>query len=207
MPAEFIYITNPAKIGPFLEKVRTAGRPDKVSQKTIESLGFKSTNDRPLLSILKGLGLVDGSGVPTPRWSAFRSNSKAALADGIREHYASLFALYPDAYQKDTEALHSFFSSNTSVSATTLSFIISTFKRLCSLADFTQSSDAIVITSPAAAGHVGASAVIAQSQPMVSAGPGLTVNINVQLTLPENADAKTFEEFFKAMRTHLLNEK
>ena len=193
MPAEFIYITNPAKIGPFLEKVRSGGRPDKVTQKTIESLGFKSTNDRPLLSILKGLGLIDGSCVPTPRWSAFRSNSKAALADGIREHYASLFALYPDAYQKDTEALHSFFSSNTSVSATTLNFIMSTFKRLCSLADFTQNSEAIALTSPAAAGHIGAPAVIAHSQPVVSAGPGLTVNINVQLTLPENADAKTFK--------------
>jgi len=207
MAAEFIYITNPAKIGPFVEKIRAAGKPDKVNLKTIQSLGFKSNNDRPLLPIIKGLGLVDGSGVPTARWSTFRSNHKAALAEGIREHYAKLFALYPDAYQKDTEALHSFFSSHTSVSATTLKFVISTFKALCSLADFSQGPASIAITSPAAAGQIGAPAVIAHSQPVVSAGPGLTVNINVQLTLPENADATTFEEFFKAMRKHLLDEK
>ena len=86
MAAEFIYITNPAKIRPFLEKIRAAGKPEKVTLKTIESLGFKSINDRALLPIIKALGLVDGSGVPTARWGAFRSNYKAALAAGIREH-------------------------------------------------------------------------------------------------------------------------
>jgi hypothetical protein len=207
MAAEFIYITNPAKIRPFLDKIRAAGKPEKVTLKTIESLGFKSNNDRALLPIIKAVGLVDGSGVPTPRWSAFRSNPKPALAAGIREHYAKLFALYPDAFQKDTEALNSFFSSHTSVSAGTLKFIISTFKTLCSLADFSSESASVEIAAPAAIANAGAPAVVAHSRPIVSAGPGMTVNINVQLTLPENADAKTFDEFFKAMREHLLNEK
>jgi hypothetical protein len=207
MAAEFIYITNPAKIRPFLDKIRAAGKPEKVTLKTIESLGFKSINDRPLLPIIKALGLVDGSGVPTARWSAFRSNHRTTLAAGIREHYAKLFALYPDAYQKDTEALNSFFSSHTSVAAGTLKFIITTFKTLCSLADFSDESTSSAVTSPPVTAQVGAPAIVAHSQPIVSASPGLTVNINVQLTLPENADATTFEQFFKAMRQHLLNEK
>ncbi|SRR6266403_3498543 len=206
MAAEFVYITNPAKIPLFLDKIRTAGKPDKVTLQTIRSLGFKSVNDRPLLPIIKAMGLVDGSGVPTARWSAFRSKPKEALAAGVKEHYAKLFALYPDAYQKDNEALNSFFSSHTSVSAATLKFIISTFKNLCSQADFTGQSASFEVTSPALTAQIGAPAVVAHSQPIVSAGPGLTVNINVQLTLPENADAKTFEQFFKAMRQHLLNE-
>src|SRR5437667_8276492 len=173
MPAEFIYMTNPAKIRPFLEKIRAAGKPDKVTLKTIQSLGFKSNNDRALLPIIKALGLVDGSGVPSARWSAFRSNHKAALAAGIREHYAKLFALYPDAYQKDTEALNSFFSSHTSVAAGTLKFIISTFKTLCSQADFTDSSAFTEFTPPIPA--PGTPAVVAHSTPIVSTGPGLTV--------------------------------
>src|SRR6266403_3086074 len=140
MAAEFVYITNPAKIPLFLDKIRTAGKPNKVTLQTIQSLGFKSVNDRPLLPIVKAMGLVDGSGVPTERWAAFRSKPKPALAAGVREHYAKLFALYPDAHQKDTEALNSFFSSHTSVSAGTPKFIISTFKTLCSLADFSDES-------------------------------------------------------------------
>src|SRR5947207_4396833 len=177
MAAEFVYTPNPAKIRPFLEKIRGAGKPDKVTLKTIQSLGFKSNNDRALLPIIKALGLVDGSGVPTARWSAFRSNPKAAVAAGIREHYAKLFALYPDAYQKDTEALNSFFSSHTSVSAGTLKFIISTFKTLCSHADFSEQSASVAVIPPVLAAHIGAPAIVAHSQPIVSAGPGLTVNI------------------------------
>lgn len=208
MAAEFIYTPNPAKIRPFLEKIRGAGKPDKVTLKTIQSLGFKSNNDRGLLPVIKALGLVDGSGVPTTRWSEFRSDSKGALAAGIREHYAKLFALYPDAFQKDTEALNSFFSSHTSVSTGTLKFIISTFKTLCSLADFAAESVSVApMPLPSAAGTVGTPAVVTHSKAIVSADPGVTVNINVQLTLPENADAKAFDDFFKAMRTHLLNGK
>ncbi len=207
MSAEFVYTTNPAKIRPFIDKIRAAGKPEKVTLKTLESLGFKSNNDRALLPIIKALGLVDGSGTPTARWSAFRSNHKAALAAGIREHYAKLFTLYPDAYQKDTEALNSFFSSHTSVAAGTLKFIISTFKTLCSLADFGEESLAIEATSPAPAqGQIGIPSIVAWKEPFIGASGGVTININVQLTLPENADAKTFDQFFKAMREHLLNE-
>jgi Family of unknown function (DUF5343) len=204
MAAEFVYISNPARIAPFLERIRAAGTPQKVTFKVIESLGFKSTNDRPLLTIVKALGLIDGSGVPTSRWSAFRSKPKAAIAAGIREHYAKLFSLYPDAYQKDNEALHNFFSSHTSVSANTLKFIVATFKTLCSVADF---GEAIPASSLPATEAVGTPAAVAHSQPLVTSTPGWTVNINVQLTLPENADAKTFDDFFKAMKKNLLDEK
>jgi hypothetical protein len=205
MAAEFIYTTTPSKIPPFFEKLRAAGKPEKVTLKTIESLGFKSTNDRALLPILKGLGFVDGSGTPTQRWAAFRSNHKVALAEGIREHYAKLFSLYPDAYQKDNEALHSFFSSHTSVGEVALKYMIGTFKTLCSLSAFDQQPSA---ASPiAATTALGTPAAVAHSQPVVTSTPGWTVNINVQLTLPENADSKTFDEFFKAMKKSLLDEK
>ncbi len=35
-------------------------------------------------------------------------------------------------------------------------------------------------------------------------GSGLTVNINIALTLPETNDEKVYAAFFKAMRDHLL---
>jgi hypothetical protein len=175
-----------------------------VTLNTIKSLGFKSTNDRALLPILKGLGFVDGSGGPTERRATFRSNHKVALADGIREHYAKLFLLYPDAYQKDNEALHSFFSSNTSVGEGALKYVIGTFRTLCSLAAFDQPSVASPIPATPA---LGTPAAIVHTQPVLTSGPGWTVNINVQLTLPENADSKTFDDFFKAMKKNLLDEK
>jgi len=203
--AEFVYTPQPSSIPKFLTTIRGSGVPDKVTLKTIESFGFKSKNDRNLLPILKGLGLVDNSGVPTDRWRAFRSKQTGgvALADGIRGHYSRLFALYPDAYQKDTEALHSFFSSHTNLSDNTLKLVIATFRALCALADFEAES----VTSPVPAQGTSPRGEVGVATAVVTANPGYTININIQLTLPENADTKTFEEFFKAMRKNLLDEK
>jgi len=127
------------------------------------------------------------------------------MAEGIREHYAKLFSLYPDAYQKDNEALRSFFSSHTSVGAGALNYMVGTFKTLCSLAAFDQQPTAPSSMAPTTG--LGTPAAIVHTQPVVTSGPGWTVNINVQLTLPENADSKTFDEFFKAMKKNLLDEK
>jgi hypothetical protein len=37
-------------------------------------------------------------------------------------------------------------------------------------------------------------------------GGGVTININVQLTLPETKDEKVFDAFFSAMRRHLIDD-
>lgn len=207
MASDFIYTAQPANIVPFLEKIRGAGVPEKITLKTIESFGFKTKNDRRLLPILKGLGLVNTSGVPTARWNQFRSKQTGgvALAQGVREHYASLFALYPDAHQKDSEALHSFFSSHTKVGEATLKLIVATFKAVCSRADFEK--DAITDVDPVATSDLGSG--VAASVPIrviPARSSGLMVNLNIELTLPENSDAKTFDEFFKSMRKHLLED-
>ncbi len=201
--AEYTYSAQPANVGPFLDKVRSMGRPDKLTIKVIESLSFKSKNDRALLAVMKAVGLVDQSGVPTPRWNQFRSKQDggAALAAGIREHYSALFALYPDAYQKDNEALHSFFSSNTSVGEGALKHMINTFKALCSKADF--QGDLPMPDQFTPPGQD--TPVVAGAQFRSGIAP-YTVNVNIQLTLPENSDEKTFNEFFKSMKKHLLSD-
>jgi hypothetical protein len=37
-------------------------------------------------------------------------------------------------------------------------------------------------------------------------GAGLTINVNVQLTLPETTDGSVYEKLFAATREHLLDE-
>ena len=110
----YVYTTNPAKVKQFLETIQTAGVPDKITIKTLESLGFKSTNDRPIVGIMKAVGFVSASGEPTKRWQQYRNKQTAgtALAAGIREHYNELFKTYPDAHQRDNEALRNFFTHN-----------------------------------------------------------------------------------------------
>ena len=197
--ATYVYTSSTAKLSDFMKKMRTAGIPDKMTVKHLESMGFKSKNHRAFVPLLEGLGFTSGN-TPNERWKDYRGKPGPSLAAGIQEYYSELFQLYPDAFQRDTEALRNFFSSNTTVGEGALGHIVRTFQALCSLADFSEGSDEPTlkgsVPGPAkGAGKGGA--------PPTTAGP--TVNLNIQLTLPEGADAETFEQFFAAMRKHLLD--
>jgi hypothetical protein len=77
---DFTYTTVPGKIKPFLEKIRGVGIPPKATAIWLKSLGFKSSNDASLLGILKAIGLVDNSGVPTGIWSKYSKRYRSRIA-------------------------------------------------------------------------------------------------------------------------------
>jgi hypothetical protein len=125
------------------------------------------------------------------------------LGQAIKEHYAELYQMYPDAHLKDTEALRNFFSTHTTVAAGTLNFIIMTFKTAASLANFDVPPSDSVIQTPTGFPKDKSP----KPQPFQTGMGGFAININIQLTLPEGSSSDTFEEFFKAMRKHLLEPK
>jgi hypothetical protein len=200
--ADFPYTTNPGRIKPLLDKVKGSGIPDSVSIKTLQAWGFKSTNDRPLLNILKYLGFIDPAGTPSTLWKSYRGDktSKAVLARAIRLSYGELFKLYPDANRKDTEALRHYFSTNSSVGSDTINFIVATFRRLCDLADF--DAEQVNQEPPDLA-----TKELVSTQVRVAAGKpdqGFVLNLNIQLTLPATENAAIYDSLFAAMKKHLL---
>lgn len=202
--ANYVYMTNPAKIREFLQIIQSAGVPDKLTLKGLSSLGFKSTNDRPLIRTMKAIGFVSSSGAPTDRWQSYRSKKKAglALADGIREHYEALYKTYPDAHLKDVEALRNFFSTHTKVSANTLDFMVRTYRTLCELADFNSAFEAVPEREEVSGIEIGQKF---ESTMIRKKRPGYTININIQLALPSDAKRETFDAFFESMKEHLID--
>jgi uncharacterized protein DUF5343 len=201
--AEFPYTPNPANLKRFLDHVQSAGVPSKVTIQYITSAGFKSTNDRAILTVLKTLGFVDSSGVPTDTWRAYRDRDKAraVMATVLESSYSGLFSTYPDAYRRDNEALRNYFSAHTSVGEAVLSLIVRTFKTLAELADFEATPVAVPggeLTPPPAVRHEAVA-------PKLSAAPGLTVNINIQLQLPATENETIYEKLFASLKKHLLN--
>jgi len=67
--ADFPYSPHAANVKRFLDHVQKAGVPEKVTLNYLKKVGFKSSNDRYILGILKFLGFVDASGTPTKTWS------------------------------------------------------------------------------------------------------------------------------------------
>ena len=80
------YINNVGNLGKFLDAIRTAGVPERVTFEFLKTLGFKSSNDRPIIGVLKGIGFLDQNGAPTDSYRAFRDPHQGpkVLARAVR---------------------------------------------------------------------------------------------------------------------------
>jgi hypothetical protein len=193
--AGYPYILVPNKLKEFMNHVQAAGMPLKVTRDYLKSAGFKSNNERAIITVLRFIGFIDSGGAPTDKWVAYRNKGEApnVLGNAIRQAYGQLFDMYPDAHQKDSEALRNFFATHTNVGDKAVSTMVSTFQALCSIARF-EAAPISVQNEPGLT-------------PPISGEEALgiqTLTINLQLTLPATADSSVYEKIFEAMKKHLL---
>lgn len=206
--ASYPYATVTGKIKDLFNKIRNVSVPGRVGLTWLKANGFTSSADRTLLSILKGIDLIDSAGIPTERWrDCRRSGNSVALAGGIRIGYKELFDHYGDANLRSDAELKDFFKATSGVSNDTITKIIASFRALCALADFTTDMEVIDDTN-----------TILQNAPLdnqIQLDPIInnleinnprndtTININIQLNIPESADPDVYECLFAAMKKHL----
>lgn len=207
--AEFPYSPSPTSIGRFFPQIQIVGKPDKVTLKWLEGIGFKSSNDRYLQGILRSLGFTNTDNKPTETWMRYRNkqNARKVMAQAIISAYPSLFRTYPDANRKDDEALRNFFSTNTSVNQSTVSLIVRTFKALVDLADFSREAALPLVddqdtteTGPSQKEQEGNTQKISFTN-----GGGYTINVNIQLQLPATDDASIYDKLFESLKKHLMS--
>lgn len=205
--AEIIYTIVPGKLKELLQKIRTMGVPPKASVEWLKSIGFKSSNDPSMLRVLKGIGLAGDDGTPAQPWRDYRGGDhKAVLARCIRSGYADLFQTYPDAYTRGNDALEHFFAAKSDAGGGAITMTVSTFKALCQVSDFGSGSGE-ESGSPAHEEIEAQPPAMAKNQVKAPGGQrtaGSTINITIQLTLPETTDEAVYEKFFAAMNKHLL---
>ena len=99
------YTVKPGSIPAYFEAMLDANAPDRFSTRFLESLEFKSTNERLFIGVLKSLGFVDTDGVPTHRYYEFldRSQSAKVVAEGVQEAFSDLFAVNKNAQDLNAE--------------------------------------------------------------------------------------------------------
>jgi len=134
------YLVAAKNLPAFLEALRGAKAPDRFTLKFVEDLGFKSTNDRLFIPLLKGLGFLDEVGAPKQRYFDFLDDSqwKYVLADGIRYAYEDLFRLNKKANSMTRADLTGKLKSLTQgkYSDQVLNLMTKTFTELVKLANF-----------------------------------------------------------------------
>lgn len=202
---EYAYTKVSGKLKDFLGKVRSLGVPTNVSIKWLESIGYTSSNDRSILSVIRQIYFLDDANRPTEKWSRYRGGDyKKVLAEGIREGYLELFAIYPDAYNRTDEDLENYFRTKTTEEKQVISAIVRTFKALCELADF--SSEAKLVSS--SEGNVSVPPAPIRTpveQPGNKEYPNFTpkLHIDIQIHISPDATSDQIEQIFASMATHI----
>lgn len=94
------YLTSFKNTPDILKAIEAAQAPDRFALKFLEGLGYASSNDRTIINVLKALGFLDDSGVPTNRYHRYLDQTQSALvlAEGIREAYEDLFRVNRNAH-------------------------------------------------------------------------------------------------------------
>lgn len=179
-----------------------AKAPERFTNKFLEDLGFKSTNDRLYINVFKGLGLLDESGVPTQRYHRFLDQSETGrvLAEVIQEAYEDLFALKKDAYNLSTEEVKGKFKTLTQGQKTdnVLVLMANTFKALCDVADW--SSPKVSEKEEVKENN----AVLNTPKIYDKERQGMNLHYNIQIHLPETTNMAVYDAIFQSLKKHLM---
>lgn len=206
--ADYAYTTVTGKIKDFLAKVRSTGRPPKLTQAHLKTLGFTSSNDMTLIGVLKFIGFVDASGIPTSIWNEYRgAHHKTVLADAIRKGYADLFAVYPDANARTNTELAHVFSTSSSAGAQVINKTIQTFKALVEEADFSAGSEPTETSLPSGPLHHPAATTAARQPAPPSQTGSPEVHIDIQIHISPDSSHEQIDKIFESMAKHLYGPK
>lgn len=213
--ANFPYVNVTKRLAAFFNKIQSLGVPNKpVGNEWLASIGFETENDKRIKGVLKFIDFIDDSNMPTDRWRIYlggKQRSRRIMAEGIEQGYSDLFEQYPKAHQCSDEDLRSFFKVKSGLSDGTVMFILTTFKDLCSMADFGREDDdtpedqkeADLAESPPPATEPKEIPESGGEQRSPTFSPKL--NINVQIHIPPEATAEQIDKIFESMAKYLFN--
>jgi hypothetical protein len=191
-----------------MNSILGARAPERFTNKFLEDLGYKSSNDRLITGVLKSLGFLTDTGEPTQRYFDFldQTQSKKIMAIGIQEAYEDLFNLNKDAQNLSQDEVRNKLKTLTQGQKgdKVIESMARTFKTLCDYADWTDLS-AIKGTAP-------------KADPIKSENPQLVneehidhprvgqvgLHYNIQIHLPETTNMAVYDAIFQSLKKHLL---
>ena len=144
---------------------------------------------------------INNSGIPTELYAKYqnRSVAKTALAEGIKNAFPKLFEVYPNAQSLPKDTIEGFFIQQTGKSGSVLEKMVSTFRTLCSLADF---SDTHVQAKETEARKVHKDSKEEKTIREIDLEPNIQVNIGINIAA-DTPDEK-IKVIFENMKKYLL---
>jgi hypothetical protein len=213
------YVNAYGKIKSLFDGIKKAAVPQKFTQDFLSTmLGFQSSSDRALLSLLKRLGFLDEANNPTQAYKDYRdeSRSKTVMAIQVKKAYSDLFSANEYANKLDKGKVIEILKRVTGVGEDDqrLDYAAATFLGLVFLSDF-EAKDLeipkkVIIEEKKILSNPPQQPIqqYPRREPMELPKPhqfGFSYTIN--LNLPETTDIEVFNAIFKSLKENILNEK
>jgi len=186
-----------------LSQIRRAAVPPKFTYEFLKGLGFPSSNDRPIIPLMKALGLLDEQGVPRDRYRQFKDESQwqRVLAEGIREAYADVYAVDEKAHRLPAAQVNGIFARLSDKGEAATAKMAMTFRAVAKLADFDTAVDETEKLQEESA----------KEEPLPERhedggldGARLNLRHDIHLHLPASDDVKVYDAIFRSLRSNLL---
>lgn len=209
LPEQYLLTTK--NLDAFLNSLLNAQAPTKFTNKFLEQLEFKSTNDRLFIGMLKFLGFIDGLGSPQERYFKFldQTQSKYVLAEAIKEAYADLFTVNVKANEMSVNDVKNKLKTLTqgTKSETVIHCMANTFTSLCKYADFSKQASKDVATinhQEPTTEEIPHSNEHKMTHELINKKITTEMHYNIQIHLPETRDITVYDAIFKSLKEHLL---
>lgn len=202
------YLTSTKNLESIINSVINAKAPERFTNKFLEDLGYKSSNDRLIIGMFKALGLLDDNGQPLQRYYEFLDQTQTGriIAIGIEEAYEDLFNLRKDAQNLTNDEVKNKLKTITQgqKSDKILGLMAMTFRAFCDLADW--DADAAeepseIKTPPATLQDNNIETTQAK---IVATGTEMNLHYNIQIHLPETTNMAVYDAIFQSLKKHLM---
>ena len=196
------YLAYPTKTEKYFQRIKEVEVPQKFTYDFLENVMlFKSNNDRYLVSLLKKMGFLETSGIPTDLYKKFRNDaeSKQILGIGFENAYSELYKLNKNLHKLKEDEITGYVKSATGQGdeSSTLPLIIKTITHILSLSVFNEPEEK---TKPEVKSDV---------KPEVKSDVKVVdekfnLNYTISINLPETTNEEVYEKIFTSIKKILL---
>ena len=207
------YLSSTKNLDSILNSLINARAPERFTNKFLDDLGYKSSNDRLIIGMLKAFGLLDDNGVPTKRYYEFldQSLAKKVLAVGVQEAYEDLFNLRKDAQNMTNDEVRNKLRTLTQGQKgdRVIALMSMTFRAFCDYADWSDSpsssaAKSIPIEDISETSEKRYPTPLPNKTELGRSSSDMNLCYSIQIHLPETTNMAVYDAIFQSLKKHLF---
>lgn len=202
------YLTSTKNLPAIMEAIVAGTAPERFTHAHLKGIGFRSSNDRAVIALLKDLGFLTDDGAPTDRYHEYRdqSRSKTVMAEALTDAYTDLFTINENPTKDDRPLIEGRFKSIHNTSDRVAKEQAATFFALLPLADLQALRDGV---PQHGAATTKSDQPDPETPPPSERAPkelarSLALRYNIEIHLPATKDVTVYNAIFKSLREHLI---